>query len=327
MKLLMFSDLHLRPESEDVCFKVLEDVYKTAHELNVDAVGFLGDFWHLRYQVPVDLLNRVADWVRMMSSNISLMMISGNHDQINPSGDSALDIMSDCGAEIFRLPTRNEYGLWLPYRKDSDVIRELVTSSKVSSDSKVLYGHIPIFGAQMNNLIHDTDGLPADLFSDWNRVFLGHYHKRQTHGSNIQYLGSPWQTRIDEYNQDKGYTLYDTVADSVTFIPRVIGKRYWRLDGKELKSAPIQAGDHVKCVVGPEESKEMTPVYQSIANEAGIDIVFEDKVQKSPEMRFNMSGGATMTEYALQYIEDHEKDEDRKALLLGAYKGIIHDTH
>ena len=55
---VVFSDLHVKSTSIDTCEEVLAAVHREA-ALRDAGVIFLGDFWHVRGALSVDLLNRV----------------------------------------------------------------------------------------------------------------------------------------------------------------------------------------------------------------------------------------------------------------------------
>lgn len=72
---IIFSDLHVKAQSIDTCEEVLEKVHEAAVSRGAGII-FLGDFWHVRGAVSVDLLNRVllalSKWVQ------PVIMIPGN---------------------------------------------------------------------------------------------------------------------------------------------------------------------------------------------------------------------------------------------------------
>jgi len=55
---IIFSDLHVKSSSIDTCEQVLHDVHEDAIKRNAGII-FLGDFWHVRGTLSVELLNRV----------------------------------------------------------------------------------------------------------------------------------------------------------------------------------------------------------------------------------------------------------------------------
>lgn len=323
-RLLLFSDLHLRPESEEVCFKILDDVIQTAKQYNVAGVGFLGDFWHLRYQVPVYLLNRVAQWVEAMGKVAPLSMLPGNHDQIDELGENALEVFSSMGAAVYSKPHVDEWGFWMPYRKDKAVVREsiskMVTSSLFkASTPRILFAHLPIFGARMNNAMNDSEGLnpDGDEFAGFSKVILGHYHKRQSLGASglVSYVGSPWQTRADEYGQEKGFALWETdsPANYFSYINRKFGKVYHRFEPQDLAGLEYRLSidkpnkDDVITLVLP--TKELLDKATKKLIKAGYTHVLGNATDLTlPQPRYAFNKATALVEYAKVYAKDQGKD-------------------
>lgn len=76
---VIFSDLHVKSASMDVCEEVLHQVHQAAVERDAGVI-FLGDFWHVRGSLIVELLNRVLKALGKWKQPV--IMIPGNHDQV-----------------------------------------------------------------------------------------------------------------------------------------------------------------------------------------------------------------------------------------------------
>ena len=323
-RLLLFSDLHLRPETEEVCFQILEDIHEISKDETITGVAFLGDFWHMRYQVPVHLVNRVAEWVHRQVKLKDLIFLPGNHDQINIEGENAMEIFSAHGARVYTDPTYNEWGGWMPYRKSHDEVKDKLSWLRKEAPHKVLFAHLPVRGAMMNNLVVDEHGLPTTAFKGWQRVILGHYHKRQSwlNGA-MNYVGSPWQTRADEWGQPKGYAIWNADSLQLQFVDTHWGPKHHRLEfdsvpqlASWMASNPtvIQAGDQVKLILPTETDTKTAAKW---FHDQGIQkVVTEAKEQVVAQPRFAFKKGTTLTEYAHQYVLDKKpKDMDQKTLM------------
>jgi hypothetical protein len=80
---VLFSDLHVKSSSIETCEEVLDLVHAAAVERNAGIV-FLGDFWHVRGALNVELLNRVLKCLGRWTQPV--IMIPGNHDQVSLGG-------------------------------------------------------------------------------------------------------------------------------------------------------------------------------------------------------------------------------------------------
>lgn len=78
-KWIIFSDLHVKASSIDTCEQVLDQVHLEAVQRDAGII-FLGDFWHVRGALSVELLNRVLKCFQRWHQPV--IMIPGNHDQV-----------------------------------------------------------------------------------------------------------------------------------------------------------------------------------------------------------------------------------------------------
>ncbi len=59
--------------------------------------------------------------------------------------------------------------------------------------------------------------ISASVFKGYDRVFLGHLHRRQSPLPQVSYSGSPAVYAFSEIGQPKGVQIYDTETDHLTF--------------------------------------------------------------------------------------------------------------
>ena len=124
-KWVLFSDLHVKSASIDICEQVLDRVHAEAVAKSAGIV-FLGDFWHVRGALSVDLLNRILRSLRKWRCPV--IMIPGNHDQVNLGGNvHSLEPLQYAfekdQALIFSDPVVCLGALWVPYRRDLETLK------------------------------------------------------------------------------------------------------------------------------------------------------------------------------------------------------------
>lgn len=71
---IIFSDLHVKGSSIETCEEVLKEVHDVALQKEAGII-FLGDFWHVRGSLSVELLNRVLRSLRLWTQPV--IMIPG----------------------------------------------------------------------------------------------------------------------------------------------------------------------------------------------------------------------------------------------------------
>lgn len=310
MKLLIISDLHLRKTSEDVLFnQVFPGVEEMLKSTGASAVVILGDVFHIRYEVDIRLFNRLHDlltkWGSPSDTIVETIIIPGNHDQYALSGRHALEAFDLIpGVTVYTEPTWNRLGLWVPYRKSLEEVREGM-ALKMPDDlaaARVLWMHHGFAGAFMNNYKVNEDGLLPGEMKGWDVVFTGHYHKHQEleGAAPIVYIGTPYQTKADETNQEKGVILWDTETFEYEFIPKVWGPRYHKIqvqaDGS-MDTSNVQPGDIVNVIAAPGSDAEA--ITKSLE---GANVTVSLEVEPI-EQRLAVAQGATLRDYALAYVD------------------------
>jgi DNA repair exonuclease SbcCD nuclease subunit len=312
-RLLLFSDLHLREESAEVCFAVLAAIRGEAVKRGISSVAFLGDLWHVRYAVPVRLLNALKDELaRWGGVGLRLFCLPGNHDQVDVAGRNALEILDALPhVTVISAPVVDAWGLWIPYRSDPAEVERAIELGRMLK-AEVVFAHLPIKGALMNSLRANTDGLDSEMFAGFRKVILGHYHKRQAIGR-CQYIGSPWQTRADEAGQPKGFAIWD--GESLEFHDRDWGPKYRRVTVERGASVDLEVGPSDRLRVSVADESEAARVAAELAERGVTGAIVEPAAVAGAQPRLALGAGASFREYARAYVEAEHGDLEPAALL------------
>jgi len=317
--MIVFSDLHLSEETSETVFnEVFPGLIQAAAIENDKHLVCLGDFWHLRYQVSVRLQNLVlAFFQRLDHLGIRIVLLPGNHDQIDVHGENALEIFNTLSnVMVYTDPQWSDVGLWIPYRKNKEDIKKALALTNTWGAPRVVWMHHGVQGAMMNSAVKDSKGIEPGVFNDW-KVFCGHYHNRQRVG-NVQYIGTPYQTRADETGPT-GYAVVDEETFETRFVDTAWGKRYYNLglaDLNKLNFSAIKSGDEVRAIVP--KGVDVKTVVERL-NERGIRCIATPQVTVQ-EQRLNVGDG-NLYDYILAYV-DQFKDQLDKDKLLSTYQEI-----
>ena len=295
---IVFSDLHVSRQTCSVCLDVLKFVKAEAEKRRAGVI-FLGDFWHARGQLPVEPLNAVLDV--FSSWDHPTVMIAGNHDQVNLGGTvHALEPIAKAAdsVSVFSEPTVWKNALWLPYRRRKDELEEALSMYK--DEVKAIFAHVDVVGADFNEAFQSSEGIQPSLFPLEIPTWTGHYHKPHTiRGTNINYVGSPYQLSFGESNQAKYLNVLDSSTwERVDKIRIDIGPRHFILDAEKdrLPQDQLRAGDRVRVLNCTEE--QMTELPASILSGVTLDVVprtngkeevrIEDAEQMKPQQLFQI---------------------------------------
>ncbi len=247
MKALLFSDLHYSRETKQTCFDVLRFIAKTAKQRGI-CVYFLGDFYDKVYKdgkLPVDLLDEMLAFFASEEWGVKTTMIPGNHDYFDSAekihGLSPFQYL--VGFTVLDEPCLRDGQLFLPFCRTPETIRDNV---KQLSPANVVFGHLDIVGARMNNTKLSTKGCGHEIFKS--PTYSGHYHSRSKKG-NVTYIGSPYQVHLGEAGDQKSLLVVDCTDGTIDEeIPIDIGRKHYKVKVSEIPSLTVNSGDRVIVV-------------------------------------------------------------------------------
>lgn len=352
--MVVFSDLHLKEANEQTVWAALEKIEALAMEEPDRQVVFCGDFWQLRYQVSVRLLNEVdkllADW---MSLGIEVDLIPGNHDQVTVRGINALEILERDGVEIWTEPGIRAIGdCWcgfVPYRKDPEeqlaaleAVWDALEEQKQANP--IIFGHFGLRGATMNSGRKDRDGLQVPSRKGKALLVLGHYHGFQwltDQGgiSSVVYVGSVFQHTFGEAGNDIGAARVrwdPSTGWSMDHIPLDIGPKHhiisWDLTERgEPPTVPqhVQPQDKVRVDIKAPPSLISPDLVGKLkaAGYEGAQVNVEPAAEKR-EHRFAVPAGESLLEAAERFVahrleEQVEPADDLRILKLYELAGEL----
>lgn len=224
MKIALITDTHFggRNDSQvfnDYFFKFWEEeFFPTILKKKIKTVIHLGDIFDRRKFANIKTLNsfreRFAEWFE--KNGVDLHIIVGNHDvyykdtnRVNAPkeilGDRYERIKIYENSEIVTFDKRKILFVpWINRENQEDAMR-LINSN----EAKVAMGHLELSGFKMYANSHHSHGMSKNIFNDYELVMTGHYHHKSTVG-NISYLGSTYEITWSDYNDSRGFHIFDT---------------------------------------------------------------------------------------------------------------------
>lgn len=162
-----------------------------------------------------------------------------------------------------------------------------------TTKSQVAFGHLEISGFQMHRGSVSDHGYAMDLFRKFSMVFSGHFHHKSSY-SNIHYLGAPYEITWADWDDPRGFHVFDTDTLDLEYIqnPHFIHHKIMYNDRDKTLDELLE--------LIPDVTDSYVKIYaQDKTNPYWYDI-FTDKVEK---------GGCI----SIQHVEDGvilDGDED-----------------
>ena len=248
MKLFHLSDLHIGKRVNE--FSMIEDqkyiltqILYAADQEKPDGILISGDVYDRT--IPTAEAVQVFDafLTRLSEQKIPAFIISGNHDSAERlafgsslMGKSGIYFSKVYDGTVEKIPMQDAYGtVWiylLPFLRPStirhalperaeevqsaaDAVRIALEQTKIDEKERnVLLAHQFVTGAKRCDAeelqVGDVDQIPAELFTSFEYVALGHIHSPQKVGrETVHYCGAPLKYSFSEAGQEKSITVVE----------------------------------------------------------------------------------------------------------------------
>ena len=230
MEIALITDTHhgVRgdlPLFHDYQKKFLDDIFfPYLDEHHITRVIHLGDLYDRRKYINYLTAKscRESFLTPLASRGIDVDIIAGNHDLYykNINEVSSLhELVRPYNFEIHIDPVEITCGsqkiLLLPWICDSN--REKTMGMIDNSRANIILGHLELSGFEMYRGLPNDHGMSRDVFKRFDFVGSGHYHHKSSSG-NIHYLGATHEMTWADYNDPRGFHIFDTVTRELKFI-------------------------------------------------------------------------------------------------------------
>jgi DNA repair exonuclease SbcCD nuclease subunit len=235
MKVAIITDQHFGARNDSIAFlDFYEKFYENTFFPTIDSAGIttvlvLGDTFDRRKYVNFYALDRAKKMFfdKLAERNITVHMLAGNHDTYykNTNEVNSPDLLlreydninvidtpqtihlkyEDTSYDVCMMP-------WICPENYANSMAEIKNTS-----AEICMGHFEISGFAMYRGMESHEGLDPTLFQKFDLAFSGHYHHRSTKG-NITYLGNPYELTWQDYNDPRGFHIFDLSDRSLQFV-------------------------------------------------------------------------------------------------------------
>jgi DNA repair exonuclease SbcCD nuclease subunit len=231
MKIAILGDTHHGMRGDSLDFhRYYEKFYSQIFfpylkENGIDTVFQLGDLFDRRKFINFNSLYLVRKYFfePLKENNIQFHTLLGNHDvaykntlEVNSSSlllndygnitiHSSFDTVNFDGIDVDVVP-------WICDDNQTDIFNKIKESR-----SQICFGHFEIAGFEMDrgNICHE--GIDKSSLKKYDIVLTGHFHHKSSDG-HITYVGTPGEMTWSDYNDPRGFHIFDTDTREFTFI-------------------------------------------------------------------------------------------------------------
>ena len=238
--LLLLNDIHISKDNIPAFKANWQEAIDICRKMDLKEIAIGGDLFFSRAAQTLDVLLAVHDALLTAAEHgIHVTIAEGNHDKVNQENERGYCHVFDQHSNVLvcdeyvSLPLGDDCRFVLHmmgyFPEDGSFCTRLDRLKEKALDPKrlnFLYIHEGINGA----LAQPNDKeLPAKIFEEFDKVFVGHYHNRTIiDKTRIEYIGSSRQHNFGE-DEEKGYTVIYTDG-SHEFIKNQANTRYRVID-------------------------------------------------------------------------------------------------
>lgn len=232
MKIALITDQHFGARNDSIQFLDFfekfydETFFPKLEEEGITTVLILGDTFDRRKYVNFYTYKRAREMFfdRLHTRGIKVHMLAGNHDtyfkNTNEVNSVRLLLQEYDNITVIDHPSTiyiDEKPIcMMPWICPENYEDSIETLKETPAD--ICCGHFEIAGFAMYRGMPSHEGLSRELFRKFDYTFSGHYHHKS--GSDgIYYLGNPYELTWQDYNDTRGFHLFDLDTRELEFVP------------------------------------------------------------------------------------------------------------
>jgi DNA repair exonuclease SbcCD nuclease subunit len=248
----------------------------------------MGDFFDDRNSLGLPVIhmaNAISDMIAEYDGHFYILL--GNHDvhyKNRNDVNSPMAIFAD--SKNIRVIDRNctffgvDFIPWINHQNYDEAV-EFISSSK----SSFCVGHFELSGFPFHKGGRESDdGMKSSLFANYSYVFSGHYHTRSKKG-NIEYVGSSSELTWADWDDPKGFTVFDMADGSTNFVPLKNAVNFVKLimneNGEVTESIPEvpTVNRYVRVIVEGKPGKEVEEAIKKIETDAlTMEVYYSEEI-------------------------------------------------
>lgn len=246
MKIAIITDTHWGSRGDRQAliehFKVFykELFFPTLKRMGITTVWHLGDLVDRRKFINYHTLDAMKksflDPLRALRGDVHIVL--GNHDMYykdRVSPNALNELLNEYDTFNLHLEPKIVGNItvipWMCGETEKKAHR-LMQDSK----TRFCFGHLQIKDFEMDRGRFADEGEDIDSFSKFDAVLTGHFHHKSSY-NNIHYLGAPYEMTWKDYDDTKGFHIFDDETGELEFIEnpyKLFHKFYYNDEGTHI---------------------------------------------------------------------------------------------
>ena len=330
MKIAIITDQHFgcRKNSKlfhDYFLRFYNDIFfPTLEKEGITTIVDMGDTFDSRKGIDFSALSWAKNnyYDRLKDMGCTVHTIVGNHTAYykNTNQVNAVDLLlrEYDNVTIYSEATEIKLGdlnvIMIPWINSDNEKKTLSMIEK--SKSPVCMGHLELKGFRIHRGYVMEIGTDVNVFDKFDKVYSGHYHTRSDNGK-VYYLGNPYEMFWNDYNDTRGFHIFDT--ETLEHTP--IDNPYTMFKSIDYDDTPYQTFDSrdfedkiVKVIVRKKSSmkdfeKFIDKLYSS--NIAELKVVENFQIKNEEFEAFESEDTISILN---RYIEEAEIELDKSVV-------------
>lgn len=264
-KFAVLADTHAGCRGDNPIFDAVarrfftEQFFPYIDKHKIKQVLHLGDVFDRRTNINFQTLKSFREYFLnpVVERGLTVKIIPGNHDVFHKNTNSLNSLDELLGAyrdniEVLHEPREITLGgiivATIPWicEENEEAVKKFLKTTK----AKICFGHLEIEGFEMFKGVEHHGGLNIDTFKKFDAVYSGHFHHKNS-DKNVHYLGCTFEMCWSDYDDPKGFHIFDPADESMTFIenPEITHVKLYYDDSETIPNPKTFAGKIVKMIV------------------------------------------------------------------------------
>ena len=307
------------------------------NDSSIDHVIFIGDWYENRSALNISTMNYSYHGAKMLNDlGVPVFFIIGNHDLYHKH---TRDVHSVVNFHEFSNFTIIDTPVMVPNIGAGAVLSPYLFHDEYPTLAKFLnyktwWGHFEFKGFVITgyNVKMPTGPNPTD-FKGPDRIFSGHFHKRQSQ-ENIHYIGNTFPTNFgDAGDSDRGMAIYNHENNDLQFKNWDKAPHYVKATLSSLMedNVIIPVGARVKCIVDIPVSYEESAIIKdgffeqfqlrefALEESNSLSEILSDTLPDLTELELDMS---SVDDLVLKMLGSIKSDDIDNELLIDQFKKL-----